>query len=105
MEETMNYTMIHITRHCCNCGNLTPTKILPLGHVSWAVYGEVASRDWVQYPVCPDCAAVLDDYGNLYDYDDYEDDEDFYYVPYYCAGCGMRVYPPDDEWCICYEEE
>jgi hypothetical protein len=85
--------MFHVTRPCRMCGNLEVRQLI-----------ECPAPDYDLYPICGRCDQVMDDYGRITDYDEFYKDESFYYVPYYCLGCGQRVYPPDDQYCICEEE-
>jgi hypothetical protein len=95
MDKPMNYTMIHITRDCIQCGNPVTTRLGQ--YAQW--YNNVP--DFALFPYCDLCLDVAD-YGQITgDYDEWDDEYDEWED--HLAECGMYedglCTMAGSEWC------
>jgi hypothetical protein len=74
--ECSRYCVVIGEGCCTHCGNRLTA---------------LTAADGEDDDICKNCLAVLEDYARINDYDEFEEDEAFYYVPYYCAMRGRWI--------------
>lgn len=89
------FSYVHTREYCAMCGNFWINVAVPQGN---------GATVWMPDPdvYCPYCCEVRDDYGNIYDYEEFDEDDE-YYRTHTCEICGGEY---GDGWstCTCEEE-